>query len=367
MKSRSDAVMLAGHLPPPVNGQTVAVLAFSAFLTKAAAARGVQLRRLDITSDGPRGVRHHLVRLTRVSRVLIEMLRLRPRVLYISADAGYGMFYTLALVTAARCVRTSVYMHHHSMNYFESKDRKFAVICAVGGQSTRHLVGCERMRESLMATYGAKSVDVLPIMYAVDGELPRSAETRTMRVARQAIRIGHLSNLTVEKGLETVFAVADELQADAVPCELVIAGPTMSPSDREALERQMKIAKVPVRYLGPVRGADREEFFRLIDVFVFPTRFRRESFGLVAGEALIRGCPIVSYETACLDADVVGEGGLVLGHSEQFTERATAWLRTMYFDEERYARTVEGTMRFTILRREARERAEQLAEAIVSL
>ncbi|MGI8557916.1 MAG: glycosyltransferase family 4 protein [Solirubrobacteraceae bacterium] len=356
-----------GHFPPPVHGMAVAVDAFVRLLEEAAELRSVKVTRVDIASEhGHKGVRHHMQRLVRFGRAIHLLLRARGRVcLYASVDAGLGMLYTLGIVVIARLTRTPLYLHHHAADYLNARNVRFRAVCAVGSQVVCHLVGCERMADSLRLSYpSARQVEILPIMYALEGEPAQDLQSRGTR--RQApIVLGHLSNLSLAKGLESVFDTAELMRARGRTCELVVAGPPCTEADRDVLERRLARAGRSARYLGPVFGEERDSFFNAVDVFLFPSRYRHESFGLVAGEALVRGCPVVTFENACLNRDLVSGAGLVLPGEEAFSDRATEWIVSAWADPVQYDRIHEAAADFARKRDAAVEQARHLSRAIV--
>jgi glycosyltransferase involved in cell wall biosynthesis len=361
-------VIAAAHFPPPVHGMAVAVDAFVVLLEQSARRHGAEVMRLSITrSASSSGPRRHAERVFRVLRAARLILRGRGRTsLYLSVDAGWGIVYTLTLVAAARLRGIPVYLHHHSADYLRIRKLRFAVLCALASPIGCHIVGCQSMADALRGNYPrARRVHILPIVYAVHGA-PQVRQTRWVSSSDSApLVLGHLSNLSVDKGLEIVFDTADAIRAAGHECELLIAGPLQTRVDRLAIERRLRNFGTAARYLGPIRAEAREQFFEAVNVFLFPSRYRHESFGLVVGEALVRGCPVIAYENTCLTADVAGSAGLVLAESECFAERAAEWISELSRDSSRYVQTLRAASLFSRKRDHGAEQARELAEAIV--
>jgi len=76
----------------------------------------------------------------------------------------------------------------------------------------------------------------------------------------------------------------------------------------------------------------RRSFSGDIDVFLFPSRYKNESYGLVAWEAMLRGVPVIAFRAGCLTQAAAGGANLILEHSEDFTisglRRIDQWLRS---------------------------------------
>jgi glycosyltransferase involved in cell wall biosynthesis len=222
------------------------------------------------------------------------------------------------------------------------------------------------MADSLRTNYPrTRRVEVLPILYALTGDPTRRERRSNTTSQPTSVVLGHLSNLSIAKGLEQVFDTVQLMHGRGKECRLLIAGPSAGREDREVLERRLLQAGGLAWHLGPVQDDSRERFFDDIDVFLFPSRYRHESFGLVVGEALSRGCPVVTFETACLSHELVGQAGLVLPLSEPFSERAAAWISEIWEDPRKRASVLDAAAGFSSKRNQARAQARALARSIV--
>ena len=340
--SKGPWLLVAGHLPPPTHGMAVATAAFADLLREECETSGVELRLHQISADRTSSrTFHHIQRLARVLHggVLVARRHRTLRALYISADAGLGMFYTMLLTLVARLVQRPSFIHHHSVAYLGNRpDAKMKALCRVAGARATHIFGCSLMAERFTQLYRYNNVGVVPISFAIDypasspdhlGSSFKPPPKRNSGPPFQ-ITIGHLSNLSVAKGLRDVFRTADCLTALGAAVSLVLAGPPATPSDAQVLDQLLNDRPYPVAYLGPVHGLEREAFFRSLDIFLFPSRYRHESFGLVAGEALGRGIPIVAYTNGCLTSDFVANGGYALSKSLDFPTEAAEWILDNY-------------------------------------
>lgn len=283
------------------------------------------------------------------------------------------MVYSMALCLTARWCRVPAFVHHHSASYLGDKpEMKMKFLCRISGDQAQHLVGCELTAAGLLRLYGDLNFRILPICFAVDVPLRAGADTSSARThqheaeSRPEIRVGHLSNLSIEKGLVAVFDTVDTLATKGLAVTLVLAGPPASEADDERLQALLTSTQHRVEYLGPVYGHERERFFNDIDVFLFPSRYRHESFGLVAGEALSRRVPVVAYTSGCLTADLVGTAGRILPQTANFPREAAAWIQRIVSDPQRWAEAVEGTVRFARACETARNLAREAAADMVT-
>jgi glycosyltransferase involved in cell wall biosynthesis len=130
--------------------------------------------------------------------------------------------------------------------------------------------------------------------------------------------IGHLANLSYEKGTIDLIQAATKLWVDGLKFALVLAGPTMANFRRfcTTLSRPADI-----RPLGVLDDAGKRDFFSGIDVFALPSR--SDSFGLVLLEAWANGVPNIVYRAGG-PADLVRHGvdglSVTCGDVEEFAD-----------------------------------------------
>jgi glycosyltransferase involved in cell wall biosynthesis len=105
-------------------------------------------------------------------------------------------------------------------------------------------------------------------------------------------RIGHLANLSEEKGTVDLLHASQLLLDRGVAVEVVLAGPSM-PNFVRAWRNLPDRVRSHVHVLGPLAEAEKPDFFAAMDIFALPSR--SDSFGLVLLEAWANGIPCVGY------------------------------------------------------------------------
>jgi glycosyltransferase involved in cell wall biosynthesis len=108
--------------------------------------------------------------------------------------------------------------------------------------------------------------------------------------AGDATVIGHLANLSPEKGSIDLLHACERLIDRGAKLKLVLAGPSMPAFDR--VWEAGRYSKFVIR-MGPLSESQKRDFFAGIDVFALPSR--TDSFGLVLLEAWANQKPVVAY------------------------------------------------------------------------
>ena len=106
-----------------------------------------------------------------------------------------------------------------------------------------------------------------------------------------------LSRISPEKGQDTLLEAIREWKPQQETWLLICGAPAFMMGHRffEKLQRlSRRVKHVNVRFPGYVTGIRKQAFFRLADLYVFPSR--HESYGLTMVEAMAAGLPVV-----CLD------------------------------------------------------------------
>lgn len=117
----------------------------------------------------------------------------------------------------------------------------------------------------------------------------RAAARSQWNLSEETVAIGHLANLSAEKGTVDLLEASNRLAARGIDHRLILAGPEMRNARAALADSQPN----RVICLGAIDDADKRAFFAGIDVFALPSR--SDSFGLVLLEAWANGVPNVVY------------------------------------------------------------------------
>ncbi|TWT36685.1 Glycosyl transferases group 1 [Posidoniimonas corsicana] len=285
-------------LPPPTTGMTLCTRLIADRL-------GVQgnVRELNLSDGSPKIT--FSFRVAKLFRTFGALLRLlmgasRGGALYMSVNARRAMWYNIAAAAAARLWGSRVAAHHHIYAYITRKDWRVRVLDRVMGASGVHVVLCDDMRDNLDRLYGCRAGFLqLPstVMMTRQDSGPQHAAESPYEGQRE-FRVGHLANLSYDKGIDYVFEMFDQLRSAHRDVRLVLAGPVMDAEARRRIDGAQRDYPDQIDYRGPVYGEDKERFFRDIDVLLLPSRFDAQP--VVISEAFERGKPVIALGWSCI-------------------------------------------------------------------
>ena len=341
-----NAITFIGALPPPVTGMTAMSQVIVEALREGGPVRCFNWSRGKHLS----GLRWKVARISGACISFAKILfgrRQRDAVVYYPLSSGWGLFYDFAILGAARLRGYAVVVHHHVYSYIDRRDWRMALLNRTLGRNCIHVVHCEQMKRDFLARYStdAEFLFVPPTIVSEDVRaLRRSPHGR--------FALGFMSNLTLAKGLDSAMATYTQLASSGRDVALVLAGPCHGSKERRMLDEIVRKWPHRVEYRGPVYDAAKSQFFADIDVFLFPTRYNKESWGIVLTEALSANCPVIACRRGCVPWIVQDGCGIVVNDPNDFVPQACQAIIQWMDDEQEFER----------LRRRAGCRAQLLAD-----
>jgi glycosyltransferase involved in cell wall biosynthesis len=309
-------LLLIGPLSGTLTGVVVAT---QAVLALAQRSHSIEIRDVAAASL-ERTPAYHLRRLARYARATWSATVHDAHTIYLAADGGQGLLYALGIAAAARLRRRTLVVHHHSFAYVNQRSKAMGAFTRIAPLETRHLFLCDTMRAKFSSLYG-RGADGSVLSNAVLLP-PHQPDVPRHEHGPGSFSVGHLSNLSVEKGLGVVADLARAL--DGSDLRIVVAGPRPDGADSHLLEE-------PVEYVGPVYGDEKQRFFEGLDAFVFPSSYVNEAEPFVILEALAAGVPVLATPRGCVGAILPSEW---ICDRDQFIGEARAILRGWQQDPE---------------------------------
>ncbi len=283
-----------------------------------------------------RKFRRHFSKTLSAIRALFTLRNAKARgarLLYIAVDDGLGGLWAILFVKLARILGLKIFLHHHSYRYIEKRRLIMDLLVRSAGPDAHHIMLCDEMEFAFAKLYPlAKHFFVAPnSVDEVEAPISRRSLSRDLT-------IGMLSNLTFEKGVREFIEILERLRRAGLEVQGRLAGPAPSDDVAEFILAKQRELGGALDWKGPVRGDAKEQFFADIDLFVFPTRYRTESFGLVLLEALLRGIPVTAPRRGCICAFEPLEAAEIIPLDDNFEDRASTFITQLYDDPPRLAR-----------------------------
>jgi glycosyltransferase involved in cell wall biosynthesis len=171
--------------------------------------------------------------------------------------------------------------------------------------------------------------------------------------------------LSNAKGLAETIDTFAVLRQGGVDVELSLAGEANSREAKRLIAQAVADSAGRVEHLGPVYDRDKSRFFANIDAFVFPTH--SESWGLVVGEAMAAGVPVIAFKRGCMATVVGTEAGLLVDPQAAFVEQAVTQINRWINNEDEYrAASRAAVEQATRLHQEGKRTLAEFAEHMFS-
>lgn len=185
------------------------------------------------------------------------------------------------------------------------------------GPNARHIVLSRSMAREL--------VDAMPEMGEplVIGNaclVDRALLDLPLKSDNDEVVLGHLSNLSGEKGIGEVVNLAVSLHQAHKRFRLIIGGPA---SDREArlhLDIAARELGGKFEYRGLLLDRAKLQFFNEITHFVFPTRYVHEAVPLVLYEAMAAGAVCVATRIGSISEQLEGSPAILASDATSFVK-----------------------------------------------
>ncbi len=354
---RSPTVLFYGLLPPPLDGQRIVT---KLMLDRLARVTPVSTYNLhpDRGRSGSAGLEKLICTLRGLPWMFARRLR-GCKCLYLAPYSGRGIAYACMLATAARVLRFRIFVHYHSSMHFARFSWLMAAFLWICGGEAVHIVLAPQMGTALRRLYGSEKQT-----FVLSNSAFFDASTAPRRYDRQVLRVGHLSNLSLNKGIDRVVECAEQFERRGLNVELVLAGP-VDVAARGVVDGALSTLK-RVRYLGPLVPTEVARFYEEIDVFLFPTRHAHEAEPLVVLDALTAGVPVIASDSGYL-RHVLGETSGCLVAGESFVERSVEKVGIWSEDRQALAQaSCDARGRAAKLRQEAQDQLSRLLQRVTT-
>lgn len=308
------------HLPPPVHGAAMVgkCIQDSELINQKFDCHYINLTTADSLEDigkvGLKKIVHFCNLLKNIRRTIKEF---KPDLVYVTPNAKGAPFYKdYIVVEMIKSLGCKVVAHYHNKGVSKRQDKWFDN--ALYKRFFRRLK-VVLLSERLYADV-SKYVERNDIFICPNG-IPKK-EYEYQERSNTIPHILFLSNLIESKGVFILLDALKILQGKAYSfvCDFVGGETKEINSQRFAEEVSKRGLNQQVVYHGRKYGKDKDKMFEESDIFVFPTYYDNETFGLVNLEAMAHFLPVISTKEGGIP-DVVknGENGLIAESKDPLT------------------------------------------------
>lgn len=281
------------HLPPPTHGISVVSEAVLKWLSLSFSVDTVNLSYGGLQASRSSFSRYLLPMVLALGRIS------GPRVqagewCYMALSGGPRQIFELLIILICRIRGIHIVVHHHSTAYINNASPIVALMYSLLSRDDVSIFLGSSHLNSFNAVYNNRTKSTV-VSNTAFVDIPRATGRRE---PTGKLRVGILSNLELEKGLDTFFQAVRAIRNDGVEVEAVVAGTYRNEEARSLVESELRSGGTI--YIGPVFGDQKRSFFEEIDIFLFPSRYRNETEPLVVLEAMAMGVPVVATPVGCL-------------------------------------------------------------------
>ncbi|WP_194163565.1 glycosyltransferase [Mycolicibacterium sp. P1-5] len=236
---------------------------------------------------------------------------------YIAVKAGKGMWLTTAAAGLARMTGARVFLHHHSYAYIRERAFRMAALTRVAGSNAHHIVLSQSMAKDL----GNTMPEIRRIIVVGNaGLIDKGLLALPLKADGGQLVLGHLSNLSLEKGIAQVVELAVALHLADIPIRLIIGGPASDTRSQAHLDRASRELGELFENRGPLTGDGKLKFFGAITHFIFPSRYSHEAAPLVLYEAMAAGAVCVAIRQGSISEQLDGSPSMLSEGVDSFVK-----------------------------------------------
>ena len=297
-KTMKPTILFILHLPPPVHGASMMgkYIHDSRVVNDAFECRYFNLTLAkDLQDIGKGGLRKLIYFIKQITALRNVIKAENPNLCYVTPNAKGGAFYKdFLIVMMLKAMRKKVIVHYHNKGVSTRQNK------VIDNFLYRHFF--KNLKVILLAD--TLYNDVRKYVNKEDVYICPNGIPETINIKKRVhdgFNILFLSNMMREKGVWDLIDACKILKDKGLNFHCHFIGKWSDISEETFNDRINALGLQDcVNAYGAKYGEEKNEFFENTDVFVFPTFYHNETFGLVLLEAM-------QYSIPCISTD---EGGI---------------------------------------------------------
>jgi len=310
-----NKILIIGPTPPPHHGVSV----FTSALLESDLKSHFEMVHLDISDRrgignlGKFDLMNMVLSLFHGIKFCCLLIRHNPRLVYLPISENIAGFMRDCLfILPAILMRKKIVIHFHGgyfRTFYENSNRTLKFfIRSIFHQVTCCIVLCHYYKDQLISILPKTRFEIIPCGIKDIGTNGKIKRTFPVSVL-------YLSNLIAEKGFLDVIKAAHLIVQKRTDVRFLFAGTWNGESEKQQAQEMIENFHLQnnIEFLGPVYGQKKLDLFSTCDIFVFPTYYKHESFGIVNLEAMAASLPIITTNKGCIrDLVIDHENGFIV-------------------------------------------------------
>ncbi len=346
--SAKAKILFVGAIPPPYHGGTI----INKILLESELSKEFNLIHLDtsdrrdLTNLGKIDLINILYGIKHLVLLCIYLRKYKPELLYITAAQNKAAFFRdgLFIIFSKLFASPKVVVHFRGSNYlnfYKAQNKTFRKFIEVTFRKCDFGIVLGNNLVSMIITWFDKK-EILVIPEGSDFLLNEQCE----KIPHNIINIGYIGILCEAKGTKDLIAAFSILKKKYNNIKLILAGEFGYNSKSFKSEIISIIQKESltdsVELLGNVSGEKKENFFRSLDIFVFPSYSEGHPISII--EAMASAIPIIASNVGAIPECIFeGENGFLIepGNIENMVDKIDELIQREYMREKMSAKTRE--------------------------
>lgn len=251
-----------------------------------------------------------------IFRIIISIYKIKPDLCYYTPTSdGWGIYRDALTIFLIRVCRVKIVLHLHNKgvkNYSRSKYARYAYNIIF--HRVKVILIANELLNDIEQFVSRDDIFILP--NGIPQSINEEEYKEILAVRHQnpnKNRLLYLSNMMSEKGI-WVLLEACKILSDAkndFECHFVGNwGDTTNEEFQNEINKRGLNNKVFCH--GPKYGDDKKYFFMNSDIFIFPTFYHGETFGLVLLEAMEYGLPCITTPEGGIPSFISHQNGILV-------------------------------------------------------
>ena len=322
-------LLIIGQLPPPVHGSNIMTELFYNSLKKKGYEASIIQKNFSKRQEDVR--KFSIIKILKVPLIAVKLI------CHLVANMPDLCFYFISIKASSFIVdafflllirlfgvKYVLYLHAKGLQDLGTKSGRVLgfVVRKTLLPSLGALVLGERLKQDVNKYIPNERLFILPNAIAdVDSEKVKFSHN-----SKGPVKILFLSNLIPSKGPMEFIKMAKILVDKRKDVRFILAGPQRLEQFQKKIKNYINQKGLSdfIEMPGGIYGAAKERLFQSSDIFVFPTYYELETFGLVNLEAMRAGLPVVSsHEGSIPEVVIDGLNGYIVDprNVEQVADR----------------------------------------------